>query len=277
MPELGLFDYLTPVYQSIDGIAARWLAEEVRLVLWCIFLIGLPIAIVRLLLTNEKFRLWQLDLQFYRQLQNTFKSLKQSPRLNHKRFWRLWLQLNLMRLPIAILCVYLFIGLLSWMSLNFAYRLPKAGEWVPVKPIPERVQAPSWSWQPRENAIWSEKLQAYVIRWPGTDQKVTMYDQAGNIVFQLQPSQAGPVLTQFQLVHYLMANPAGYLGADTSIQEIRLELDEKRYLPWGGDWMGQWWVVLCLIAFVYLLYRIWSLWRRPAQDEPGKVLSLYKP
>jgi len=242
-------------------------------VIWCFVLFFIPAFIFRKLFDSERLQLWELDVQFQRQLRNTFKQLKIRPRENNKRFLYLKMALAAIRYPFAVLLVYLFVSLLTWIYTDYGYTQPQVGQWIQMQPFPQTSKVPKYHWQPRESATWSTKLQAWVVQWPNRESEFVMYSTTGGELFRIRAEYPGHELLSHHWIHYFWPNQAGYLSNNSQVERIVFHLKPRRYLPWGPAWVRSWWFILLSVALLYTIFILLKTWYRTDSGSTVKVLQ----
>jgi hypothetical protein len=88
--------------------------------------------------------------------------------------------------------------------------------------------------------------EGYILPWPEPDAQVTIQDPAGDVVTEIDPTIATPVIHKRVWWNLLIGNPAGYLPENAAVDQIEPELRPATYLSVGPAWARGWEAVLLL-------------------------------
>jgi hypothetical protein len=153
---------------------------------------------------------------------------------------------------------------LVWISNAYGVYLPEPGTPVQVRAVAEAdADASDWRWR-GVPANRLEGLEApgatWSVPWPGNDATAELVDEAGDVLLELPPEHASPVLHERQWWNALIGNPAGYLAADHPARAIHLNLPHHEILPVGPGWIRGW-PFLYFVLLVAGSLAVKFLWR----------------
>ena len=131
----------------------------------------------------------------------------------------------------AVLSSLPALTLIVWVSSQFGVAVPAAGTKVLVTTTPAT------------QLVWSDKVSendmGYTVAWPGQNEAVTAKNKNGKLLFQLGAGTT-PFIHKKIWWNSLIANPAGYLPENSSIELVEIQLPMQQFLPWGPDWLRDW-------------------------------------
>ncbi|GAB4183805.1 MAG: hypothetical protein Tsb002_06270 [Wenzhouxiangellaceae bacterium] len=258
MPELGFFDWLNPLLNTIDAPLSRWLPVWLRLLFWSVLTAALPWLLFRLLWSRPRALAARRELGFHLQMRKTFGAMGVGLKGNRRKAaWQGFKLLLYAGIPL-LLAMILFIMLFGWLPRQYAYHPPAASEWTQLAPLPLRAAEPQLRPRPVEQVSWSGDLQAWVVRWPYGKQQIEFRTQQGEMAFQLRSAAMGPRLTPRRWWHALYANQAGYLSPAAGVEAVSIRLQPLRFIDSGPPWLGAWWQMPLLLLLLAALF--W--WRR---------------
>jgi len=150
----------------------------------------------------------------------------------------------LLALGPALLAGVPVLFVLVWISNAYGLRMPEAGAAVEVRAITDaNAAAEAWRWRGTDADRLEPDEQPGVrwrIHWPEGGSPAALATADGELIVELPPAHATPVLHKRQWWNALIGNPAGYLDADNPAGAIYLGLPKKQMLPFGPDWMRGW-------------------------------------
>ena len=142
----------------------------------------------------------------------------------------------------AVLSSLPALSLIVWVSSQFSYVLPDAGQSIRANTMPKQALA----------GYTADADGNYTIQWPA--EPVTLKDNNDAALFDLPLSHRVPVVHRKLWWNSLIANPNGYLPEDSAVQEVSFEFQRIEYLEFGPGWMRGWelsyflWLIIVSIA-----------------------------
>lgn len=160
---------------------------------------------------------------------------------------------------------------LVWGSNVYGVHFPESGQPVNVAVESERWprSADDWEWTGFGPGVGMEIAALHLpsavgdplrwrVAWPQASARLTTVE--GEVVIELPPDVAVPVVHKRQWWNLLIGNPAGYLEPDNPAEAIQLALPAYRFVPWGPDWIRGWlFVYFVVVISVSLGFK--SYWR----------------
>jgi hypothetical protein len=127
----------------------------------------------------------------------------------------------------------------------------------------ESADTTGWGWR----GMPANRLQGmeapgvtWSVAWPGEDARAELIDGDGDVLVQLPPERASPVLHERQWWNALIGNPGGYLPDGHPTEAIHLDLPHHEILPFGPGWMRGW-AFLYFVLLVAGSLAVKFLWR----------------
>lgn len=149
------------------------------------------------------------------------------------------------------------IMVMIWMDGAYRHRLPEPGASVDVQTVmSDGADTSRASWQPA-SARLSDPRETDAgfgteLRWPGAGgepaEQVRLTTQGRDApLLSLPLEHPRASVGKYWWGRAVFANPAGYLPDDGPVEQVRLELPQREYLPFGPGWLRGW-EALFLIA-----------------------------
>ncbi|MFB6372684.1 MAG: hypothetical protein ABEN55_06140 [Bradymonadaceae bacterium] len=161
-------------------------------------------------------------------------------------------QMKVMFGPAMAAGIPILLGLV-WMGGAYTYQMPEPGTEIEAEIHPAADTSGDWSWQP-DDAIVDRSKKTVTLKWPSADGNVRLVDTSdGETLLRLPPSHARATISKHAWHHWLYANPAGYLPADSPVASVHFELPHQTVLPWGPWWLSSWHVFFLTILSVWAL------------------------
>lgn len=237
---MGLFDAAAPVLFWIDNRAAEILPPLVRLILWGV--IGAVVSMLlyralspqdRIARDKREIRDARRDLdEFDGEFADAFPLIRRLLRLSLQQVGRVGWPAVVASLPLLFL--------LGWLSTAYAYGYPPPGKTPEIKTSPSRLHA---EWVANRNS--------------GRVPHVVVADGNQRIVADIGLAAPVPVVHKRQWWNLLIGNPVGYLPDDAAVDEIRISLPQKTYLPFGPAWMRGWELTFfCSLVLVSVFIKV---------------------
>jgi hypothetical protein len=157
----------------------------------------------------------------------------------------------------AVLASIPLLFMLAWLSNSYGSYFPAPGSRV-------AVQVDSYTpfclrWKPEKGVEQTGKGR-WMLPWPEAGKKLRLVEPDGTFVLELPPEQPSPILHKRQWWNSLIANPAGYIETDNSVETLMLGLPEKEIVPFGPVWMRGWLPLFLLYLVGFSLFFKWR-WR----------------
>lgn len=261
MTSHGLLDWPGVVFGWINDVILVVLPEPLGLVFWAVVSGWMTMWVYRRFSNQEKLgelkpkiKAVQNELAGY---DGEFSGLKPLIIENFRLSGR---QIMLALGP-ALLAGLPVLFVLVWISNAYGLEMPDPGETVAVEALPaESAATPGlWRWRGIEGESLSDtpgRSVGWTIRWP--EESGTLETADGSVVAEIPPAAPTPVLHPKKWWNTLIANPAGYLEADSPARVIELDLPKKQHLPFGPMWMRGWeflyFVVLIIASISFKIY-----------------------
>lgn len=157
----------------------------------------------------------------------------------------------------AVLASIPLLFMLAWLSNSYGSYFPAPGNHV-------AVQVKSYTpfglrWKP-EKGIEQTGKGRWMLTWPEAGEKLKLAEPDGTLVLELPPARPSPILHKRQWWNSLIANPAGYIESNSSIDALLLGLPEKQIVSFGPAWMRGWIPLFLLYLVTFSLFFKWR-WR----------------
>jgi len=241
---MGLFDLPEPLFTWLDHAVASVLPPAGRLVLWGLAAAALSMALYSLLSPQQRLRhVRDAAVEARRALDRFEGSLSEARPLMAAMFATSLRQVVLVLAP-AVLASLPVIFILVWLHGTFAYVVPEGARDLDLRTQPAGYDA-TLGTAPR-----AQEVPTLVVR-----------DGRGQIIEQRPLSTPVPVLHKKQWWNTLIANPLGYLAADSPLERVEIDLPRREVLSFGPWWLRTWEFVFftCLVAVsiaIKLLFRL---------------------
>ncbi|GAB3679108.1 hypothetical protein [Salinisphaera aquimarina] len=229
---MGLFDLPAPLFTFIDNVMASVLPATLRLVVWAVVGAVGTMLLYKVLSPQARIGRAKKDAKAARRRLNEFDGdFADAGPLIRDQFVSAFRQLGLV-VPGTIIAILPLLCLLVWAETWYGANLPEPG------------QAPTITTQPTGfDTSWDDAQQPTHLR-VGRD---------GNNIADIVMRAPVGIVTKKPWWHWLAANPIGYLPDNAPLQQVRIELPEPHYLPFGPGWMRSWLAIFIPIMFVISL------------------------
>lgn len=225
---MGLLDIPAPLFERLDGMASALLPSWLRLVLWGGTAALASMAAYRMFSAQDRIRRGKRLISQAQQRLNAYDG-----ELNGA--WPLMadlLGLSLRQVvrvgwP-AILASLPLLFLLNWLSTAYGYAYPPAGAAIQLQTVPARFRA-QWV---TPHAVDS-----------GASPHIIVLDDNDRIVADARVVKPVPVIHKRKWWNALIANPSGYLPADTPVERIEARFPRQEHLMFGPHWMRGWEII----------------------------------
>ena len=253
MMHLGLLDLPVPLFDFVDGLLAA---------------VHLP-AIARLLLYGG-IGGW-LSMLLYRRTspQQRLAALRaelaavQATVIRHDGDFGemqglIWRQLSLSLRQLGLTLAPALVGALPllfsvpWISNRFEWIAPVAGVSTRICATPADA-AKSLHWTPPvavDGECWN-------VAWPQPASPAVLSDAGRRELLALPSPVPAAIVHKFNLLNWLVANPAGYLPDDAAVDAIHIDMPLQTWLPWGPGWARGWELPFFFAAFAVSIVLKW--------------------
>jgi len=239
---MGLFDLPSPVFDQLQKLVGV-LPQTLQLFLWATICGAVSMYLYKIMSAQEKIGVIKSESIAARKALSGYEGTEFSEAipLATKVLKLSGAHLMWVTIP-AIVSSLPALALIVWVSNNFAYQMPEAGTPVNVSVTPET----SINWSPADSAIQSaiksgneSDKSHYELYWPEKDNVIIAKDSNAENVFEIGLGLA-PVIHKQLWWNMLIANPAGYLSDNSSLELVEIELQAYEYLPFGPAWLREW-------------------------------------
>lgn len=236
---MGLFDLTSPLLTAVDQLLAAFIPVFPRLLIWGFITALITMWLFRKLSRQEAIRALKAKVKNNQAkmaaFEGEFGELLPLIGATLKLAFR---QLDLSLGP-ALLSSIPVIFVLVWLSNQFGHQLPAPGDAVVVTiDVVNADQFGGLRWQPA-NALLESSEPGWLVRWPTQDENVELTDGQQSLL-SLPTQAASPIIHKKQWWNTLIANPAGYLPPDSTLELVRLEFKRQSVLEYGPGWMRGW-------------------------------------
>ncbi|WP_136067766.1 hypothetical protein [Modicisalibacter radicis] len=229
---MGLFDLPGPFFGAIDAAMAMALPAGWRLACWAALAGAGTLMLYKVMSPQQRIGRAKRAAREARQRLNAFEGeLGDAGPLIRAQFVAAFRHLGLV-LPGTLLSILPLLALLVWLDGHYARDYPAAGEVPSVTASPGRLES----------------------RWL-TDGEVPRVQvrQGEALLADVLVSSPVPVVERRHWWNWLIANPLGYLPADSGVERIEIALPEQEYLAHGPGWMRSWLTIFFPVMFIVSL------------------------
>ena len=245
MMHLGLLDLPAPVLDFVDGILATIHVPAVaRLMIYGG--IGGWLSMLLYRRTSPQQRLTALRAEL---AQVQAAVIKHDGDFGEMQ-GLIWRQLSLSLRQLGLTLAPALIGALPllfsmpWVSNRFELIEPNAGQSTRICTDP--IDA-------AKTLHWPDSIAAeegcWKISWPQPSSPMALMDTNQRELIALPTPVPTTVVHKFHALNWLVANPAGYLPDDASLDAIHIDMPQQTFLPWGPTWLRGWELPLFFAAF----------------------------
>lgn len=241
----GVFDLPAPLLHGANEFITGWIPPSVAIALW---------ASVGAIVCMELYRLFSPQQRIDKIKHDATAAQQQLANYDGAMegalpLMKSMLKLSLLRvgivLPATLLSAYPILALIIWMSNEYDYRFPVAGESVQVEVSPPH-NATGLS------AVW---VPASGDRSP----LVRITQPQDDAIMEVPVKAPIPTLHKPMWWNVLVGNPAGYLPPTAPVEEINLHLPKQVIINGGPLWARGWEIiffpVLFIVSFSYKILR----------------------
>ena len=242
---MGLFDVPGPLFDVLERLWSLALPPLGRLILWAVLAAALSMTLYWLLSQQRRIGHIKLELKAARERLNRFDG-----ELSHA--WPLiggLLRLSLRHFYVvlwpALLASLPILCLIVWLSTTYGYDYPRSGGEITLHTVPQDLTA-RWV----TDVETSAEAPADAVRLP----RIVVTNGEDQVVGQVALSAPVPTLHERRWWNFLIANPGGYLPADSPVRRIDVDLPRQEFLSVGPQWIRTWEatfftvLVLCSLA-----------------------------
>lgn len=226
---MGLFDAPAPLFNWLDTQMGNVAPPEVRIAVWGIAGGVVSMLIYRAISAQDRVARAKLELAEARRDLDSYDGEFTGAWPLMKRLLGLALaQVGRVGWP-AVIASLPLLCLLAWASTAFGYRYPPAGTNPDIETRPAGYQAQ-----------WHDPGSADAARASIRSPRIVVRDNSLGVIVDVALVEPVPVLHKRKWWNTLIANPAGYLPQEGSLNSIHVALPRREYLPFGFDWMRGW-------------------------------------
>lgn len=250
---MGLFDLPAPLLASIDQLLAFVLPDFFRLILWGVLCGWLTMLVYRRLSRQEAIAELKAQQKVQQEAITRFDGeFDELMPLIRRTFSLGFRQLGLSLGP-ALLATIPVLFIVAWVATAFVYQQPQPGADIEVTAEPGTGNM-RWS----VNASARPKENGWQIQWPPAAETISLSDQETTLL-ELSDTELHGVIHKRKWWNWLIANPAGYIPANSATDSVDIALPTRQFLSFGPGWMrGSLFVffsafLLASIAFKFLM------------------------
>ena len=237
----GLFDLPAPLFEWLNNYLTGLVPVPVAIAVWAVFTGILSMEIYRLISPQQQIGRVKQEanaardrlVRFDGEIEAAWPVLKSMLGLSFIRIGIV--------LPATLLAAYPVLAALVWLSSAYGHRFPLPGEQITVETAPPR------------QARWIDPGQGHQYA------RIQILRTAEDAALEVPLPVPVTVIHKYAWWNFLIANPAGYLPADTRIDKIDIHLPERQLFTYGPEWLRGWegifLPVLFLAALVYKIVR----------------------
>jgi len=243
---MGFFDIPAPMFSAIDGLLV-FLPETARLIVWATLCAILSMYLYLKLSKQDEIGTLKQQSIAARKALNAYEGSEFDEMLPlAKRVLMLSGKHFMVVIGPAILSSLPALMLIVWVSNQFGALPPVPGSSVDIRTMPATTL--NWS-GPSINR--GDGL--YTVIWPANDEPLTAIHSGQRVDLTLGRG-VSPVIHKKTWWNTLIANPAGYLPNDSSMELVEIDLPMQQFFPFGPGWLRDWaglffiWVLTVSIA-----------------------------
>lgn len=226
---MGLLNIPAPLWQGIDALLASFLPAWARLIFWAAFAATMTMSLYRLLSPQKRIGVAKREARAARAALNAYDGdMAGAMPLMRRQFATALRHVGLV-LPASLLALLPLLSLLIWAETWYGHALPDPAQSPPVQLTPDGGFS----------AQWRAANGAASLRITRGNEPLTTIAYTAPV----------PVVHQHQWWNWLAGNPLGYLPDDSALQQVRVELPERHYIPWGPNWLGSWLALFIPVLF----------------------------
>lgn len=166
--------------------------------------------------------------------------LLQNLKLTGRQLWLSFWPALIASLPVLFL--------LAFSSNQFGVAAASAGSRVYVTPVGLQGSPAEYRWL-GVNAQWDARKKAWTFYQPEAGQSASLM-RGEQLQLSLPTAVPTNIMHRRHWWNYLIANPAGYLDADSSIGSFEINAPTQVIIDWGPGWMRGW--LFAFFAFLLL-------------------------
>lgn len=247
---MGLYDLPAPLFEQIDGWMSAWLGPVPRICLWALVVSVVSMTLYRVCSRQRLIHALQQQAKTARsslfRYEGNFEGLKPLIRdclIAPLRLIRVVLGPTLIA-STPVICVAV------WMSTAYGHVFPHPGDSIRLHMQPPTdIRAPDGATRIGTPGGWD-------IPWPPDGRSQVVLGLDGVVLFSLPTPVPVGVLHKRKWWNWIVANPAGYLPPETTIEQILMALPRRQVLTFGPSWARSWeWPFFALMIFSCLVIK----------------------
>ena len=253
--EVGLFDIANPLWELLDAGLWSVLPPGGRVILWGGLAGALSMGLYWLFSSQQKIAglksLAKAARQQVLRYDGDFDGLLPLVRnsLSYSLRYLIAVFLPALGASLPLLC------LLAWLSTSYGYRFPEPGTELKICTEPASVSLYGLG----KTLGDTEDPGCRKLDWPVRGEPMSLQAPAGRPLAILPLPAAIPVVHKKQWWNLLLANPAGYLDADSPVSALHLELPRQELFSAGPGWLRTWEAPFFLSLILISLLLKWLL------------------
>jgi hypothetical protein len=224
MPSVpGLIDVPAPVFAWIDGVLGQVLPPLGRLTFWAVAAAAVSMTLYRFLSPQKRVARLKDEAAAARAELARYEGELRGMWPHAGRALALAGEQLRLALGPALVASLPVLALMVWLSTPYGHGLPPAGTIVAIAAL-------------RGDATAIERA----VTWPGAGERLALRDPSGRQLLTLPLPEPVPLIHQRQWWNSLVANPAGYLADDATVDRVVVDLPRRSYLWFGPAWLRGW-------------------------------------
>ncbi len=251
---MGLFDLPTPLFNLLDGLIS-FIPELFRLIIWGLIAGYGSMWLFKRCSNQAKIQGLKQQVKANQKLMASFEGeMGELMPLVGTTLKLAFKQLGAALGP-ALLVSIPVIFMLAWLSNSYGLVQPNAGENYLAETqttIESGFDPNDYQWENTERVRWGNDDQTWGFVWPEADQELKL--NRGDInIFSISATNISPVIHKKQWWNWLIANPMGYLPADSKMELMRFNFQQNKIQEMGPTWMHGWMFTFFMSFLVFSL------------------------
>lgn len=229
---MGLFDLPAPLFSAVDAAMATFIPATLRLAIWALIAAIGTMYLYKLLSPQTRIGAAKREAKAARKRLNEFDGdFADAGPLIRDQFVTAFKHVGLV-VPGTLLAILPLLCLLVWAETYYGQALPEPGATPAITTVPDGFPA-SWD--------------------DGQTPPHLRVGEAAQPIADITLSAPVGIVTKQPWWHWLAANPIGYLPDNAPLEQVRIALPERHYLPFGPDWMRNWLAIFIPVMFIVSL------------------------
>lgn len=227
---MGIFDWPAPAFNWLDALMADQFGPLGRIIAWSVICAIVSMALYAVLSPQNRIKKVKADVAQSRKamVEDDGEDFGEGMRLAKAQLGHSLKLVGVILIP-AVVASLPALSMLVWMDEQYGYTCPMPGTQTTISALPSDAHVEQIGTRPV-----SENGGACPIVRVSTNTDTGKSD----IVIPLQA--AVPVIGHQQWWNILIGNPAGYLPANSPIEQIRFDLPAQEIIHFGPNWARGW-------------------------------------